>query len=72
MAEETRKFQVAGFRKTSNVHPDQEYELRLFDMAIAKPGYVGTLFHGTEAEMRAALKESGVPEGRIELLFAQA
>jgi hypothetical protein len=69
---ETKKIQATDLIKTSKRHPEQEYELRLFDMAIAQPGHNGYLFYGTEAEVRAKLKEIGESDTRIIQLFAMA
>jgi hypothetical protein len=72
MANETRKFQVAEFTKTSKVHPEQEYKLRLFVRAIAEPPYKGQEYYGTEAQMRDKMKEIGIPDSQIQRYVVEA
>ena len=68
----TKNFQVAYLRKTSNVYPEQEYELGVIETAIVEPESEVTSIHGTEAELRATLRENGVSETQIEWRFADA
>jgi len=64
-------FNVLGLRKVGNADP-QEFELSLKDLENKKPGYLGRTEYGTEAEVRARLKDSGISEFEIEKLFKNA
>jgi hypothetical protein len=64
-------FQVLGLRKVPDTDP-QEYELRLKDKENTKPGYIGRMEYGTEAEVRVMLRDGGMSESDIERLFKQA
>jgi hypothetical protein len=64
-------YQVMGVRKIENTDP-QEFEIRLKDKENIKPGYMMTTDNGTEPELRARLKEAGMPDPDIERLFKQA
>ena len=64
-------YQVMGLRKIADTDP-QEFEIRLKDKENTKPGYMMTTDSGTEPELRARLKESGMQEADIERLFTQA
>ena len=65
-------YQVLGIRKTAKTKPEQEFELRLRDKENTKPGYLHTTEYGTEAEVRTMLKDGGMPDAQIDILFAQA
>jgi hypothetical protein len=43
----------------------------LRDKENEKEGYVMTTHYGTEPELRARLKDAGMPDGDIERLFLQ-
>ena len=62
--------QVLGLRKIADTHP-QEYELRLKDLENTKLGYVQTTEIGTESDLRAMLKNGGITEPNIDLIFKQ-
>jgi hypothetical protein len=64
-------YQVMGLRKIEGTEP-QEFEIRLKDKKNTKPGYLMTTDSGTEPELRARLKESGMHEPDIGRLFKQA
>jgi hypothetical protein len=64
-------FQVFGLRKVPDTDP-QEYELRLKDKENMKPGYIGRMEYGTEAEVRVMLKDGGMSESDVDRLFKQA
>jgi hypothetical protein len=63
--------QVLGLRRVPDTDP-QEYELRLKDKENLKPGYIGRMEYGTEAEMRIMLTDGGMSESDIDRLFKQA
>ena len=54
-------YQVLGLRKTDRAEPEQEYELRLRDKENTKPGYVQETEYGTEGQVRAMLRNGGMP-----------
>jgi hypothetical protein len=64
-------YPVRGLRKVNNSNP-QKFELWLTDPKNRKDGYMFTTKYGTEPEVRAMLKEAGVPEADIDKLFRQA
>jgi hypothetical protein len=65
-------YQVIGLCKTGNTEPEQEYELRLRDKENTKPGYLLTSEYGTEAEVRAMLKNGGMADAQIDVYFGHA
>ncbi|MGA2855229.1 MAG: hypothetical protein ABSE40_00080 [Candidatus Sulfotelmatobacter sp.] len=68
---ETARLKVLGLRKVRNTEP-QKYELRLFDTAEETRGYFQTTRYGTEEEIRAMMKDGGLPEGQIDFYLGQA
>lgn len=68
---EKTMYPVRGLRKVNNSNP-QKFELWLTDPKNRKDGYMFTTKYGTEPEVRAMLKEAGVPEADIDKLFRQA
>lgn len=62
---------VLGLRKIVNTDP-QEYELRWHDLENKKPGYEQTTVTGTEAVLRPMLKNGGMTEASIDILFMRA
>jgi hypothetical protein len=65
-------YQVLGLCKTNRTAPEQEYELRLRDKENIKPGYTQSTEYGAEAQVRAMLRNGGMTEAQIDVLFAQA
>jgi len=65
-------YQVLGIRKTPRTEPEQEYELRLRDKENNRPGYIQTTEYGTEVEVRTMLKDGGMTDAQIDVLFATA
>jgi hypothetical protein len=65
-------YQVLGLRKTDRTEPEQEYELRLRDKENTKPGYTFETEYGTEAQVRAMLKNGGRTAAEIDVYFEQA
>jgi hypothetical protein len=64
-------YPVRGLGKVNNSNP-QKFELWLTDPKNEKDGYLFTTKYGTEPEVRAILKEAGLPEAAIDKLFGQA
>jgi hypothetical protein len=64
-------YQVLGLRKVQNTEP-QTFELVLRDKENTDKGYFMTTKYGTEPEMRARLRDAGMSDGEIELLFQTA
>lgn len=71
MSSPKRTFRVLGLWKVPDTDPP-EYELRWIDLASTKPSYSHSTENGTEPELRAMLKDGGMPEPDIIRLFKQA
>ena len=65
-------YQVLGLCKIANTEPEQQYELILKDLENKSPGYVQTTEYGTEAQVRAMLKNGGMTETRINIYSERA
>jgi len=61
---------VLSLIKIAKTDPPQ-YELRLYDSAEKHRGYVLVTEHGTNPEIRKKLRDIGIPESKIDLLFAR-
>jgi hypothetical protein len=62
---------VLSLTKVPGSKPAQ-YHLRLYDSSEGKPGYVLITEHGPMGKIRGVLREAGLSEPDIDLLFAQA
>jgi hypothetical protein len=63
-------FQLIGLTKVANTDP-QKYTLAYRDLEDRTKGYTFSTKHGTEEQLRAALKESMTPL-EIDVLFGRA
>ena len=64
-------FQILGFRKVPDTDP-QEFEIRFKDLDNIKPGYSFSTESGTEPDLKQRLKEAGLSDAEIEILFRLA
>jgi hypothetical protein len=60
---------VLSLAKIAHTHPPR-YELRLYDSSENNRGYVLLTEHGTNVEIRKKLRDVGISEGKIDLLFS--
>jgi hypothetical protein len=62
---------VHSLRKVGNEQPE-EFELAFKDLVNRSEGYYQTIVYGTEAYLREALRNGGIPGPAIENFFRTA
>lgn len=64
-------YTITGLKKLPDTDP-QEYMLLYKDLDNQKPGYSFSTEQGTESKLHHMLKNGGMSEAQISVLFAQA
>jgi hypothetical protein len=64
-------FRVVSLTKTGSADRP-EYTVVLKDLEITQKGYLGRTETGTEEVVRHMLKNGGMPESEIDVVFARA